>query len=76
MAAPSPQTWPSRRASNGRTTAAGVSCLGDTIPMAERRVKSNGCNWELAPPAIMTSAAPRWITQAASFTARRLEISA
>ena len=42
----------------------------------QRRMQSNRLSWELAPPAIMTSAAPRWITLAASLTASRLEISA
>ena len=68
-AAPSPITQPFRRRSKGLDAAGPSSLLALTASRAQKAASSAGLSIESEPPAIMTSASSRAITQAASPTA-------
>ena len=66
MPAPSLHTNPSRSASNGREAFSGSSLRVDMAFMAQKPAMVRGTIMASAPPAIMTSASPRWMIRWAS----------
>src|SRR2546428_6570596 len=63
---PSPQTNPSRAASKGRDAFAGSSLRVDMAFIWQNPAMQSGMMMASAPPAIMTSASPRWMIFVAS----------
>src|SRR5438093_911182 len=63
---PSPQTNPSRAASKGRDALAGSSLRVDMAFIWQNPAMQSGMMMASAPPAIMTSASPRWMIFVAS----------
>src|SRR2546425_1176942 len=61
MPAPSPHTKPSRFASNGRMAFAGSSLRVDIAFIEQKPAIVSGTTMASAPPAIITSASPRWM---------------
>ena len=61
MPAPSPMTKPSRSLSQGRLARAGSSLRVESARMAANPPTPMGVMAASAPPAIMTSASPRWM---------------
>src|SRR2546427_1441673 len=63
---PSPHTKPSRPASNGRDAFCGSSLRVDIAFIEQKPAMVSGTTMASAPPAIITSASPRWIRRKAS----------
>src|SRR6266403_1426208 len=63
---PSPHTKPSRPASNGREAFSGSSLRVDIAFIEQKPAMVSGTTMASAPPAIITSASPRWISRKAS----------
>src|SRR5438034_8422221 len=63
---PSPQTNPSRPASKGREAFVGASLRVDIAFIEQKPAIVSGMMMASAPPAIMTSASPRWMSRRAS----------
>src|SRR5919201_2172051 len=66
MPPPSPHTKPSRPASNGRDAFCGSSLRVDIAFIEQKPAIVSGTTMSSAPPAIITSASPRWIRRNAS----------
>src|SRR5215470_1110856 len=66
MPPPSPHTKPSRPASNGRDAFCGSSLRVDIAFIEQKPAMVSGTTIASAPPAIITSASPRWISRKAS----------
>src|SRR5213078_2833372 len=66
MPPPSPHTKPSRPASNGRDAFCGSSLRVDIAFIEQKPAMVSGTTMASAPPAIITSASPRWIRRKAS----------
>src|SRR5581483_2942063 len=66
MPPPSPHTKPSRAASNGREAFWGSSFRVDMAFIEQKPAMVSGTMMASAPPAIITSAAPRWMSLNAS----------
>jgi len=66
MPPPSPHTKPSRPASKGRDAFCGSSLRVDIAFIEQKPAMVSGTTMASAPPAIITSASPRWIRRKAS----------
>ena len=76
MPAPSPMTKPSRSRSNGREARCGSSLRVESARMAQKPPTPSGVMAASLPPAIMTSASPRWMKRKESPTAWALVVQA
>ncbi len=73
---PSPNTNPSRPASNGRLAVSGLSLRNDTAFIEAKPAIVSGVTDDSVPPLIITSATPRWMSLNALPMAWALEAQA
>ena len=76
MPAPSPITKPSRSRSKGREAFSGASLRVERARMAQKPPTPRGVIAASAPPAIITSASPRWMRRKESPTAWAPDVQA